>query len=207
MNLKKATILLIIGSVYTLCHKAIFALFPFLTNNMAVNNILSFLWILATVTIILFAYQFPKEVIPVNKQIKISLQLVILFTSIIILLKLPFVQSLIYRIQKNTIFEFAKLLNSIAMLVFWISFYKIVSARYSLHNSLKLVIWAASIGLLLELLPFGYYINFIFTGSESVPFPPLQFLVVIVFVFSYYALINFLIKFKKVDDYKKLLLN
>jgi hypothetical protein len=207
MNLKKATILLIVGSVYTLCHKALFAIFPYLPNNLNLNNILTFLWIVATVTLILFAYYFQKEITPLKKQIRISLQLVILFTSIIILLKLPLVQSLIPRIQRNTFFEFARLLNSIAMLVFLISFNKIVSNKYSLHNSLKILILVMCVGLLLESISFGYFINFIFTENESAPFPQLQFLAVIVFVFSYGALINFLIKFKKVDDYKKLVLS
>ena len=207
MNLKKATILLIVGSAYTLCHKAIFAIFPFLPNNLVAHNILTSLWLLATLTIILFAFYFPKEVTPLKKQIRISLKLVILFTSIIILLKLPFVQSLIPRIQRNTFFEFSRLSNSIAMLVFWFSFYKIVSNKYQLHNSLKLVIWAECVGVLLGLISFGYHINFIFTGIENIPFPPLKFLAVIVFVISYFALINFLIKFKKVDDYKKLVLS
>jgi hypothetical protein len=207
MNLKKATIFLIVGSAYTLCHKAIFAIFPFLPNNFVVYNILAFLWLIATLTIILFAFYFPKEVTPLNKQIKISLKLVILFTSIIILLKLPFVQSLIPRIQRNIFFEFSRLLNSIAMLVFWFSFYKIVHKKFQLHNSIKLIIWETCVGVLLELISFGYHINFIFTGIENIPFPPLKFFAVIAFVVSYFALINFLIKFKKVDDYKKLVLS
>ncbi len=206
MNLKMATFLLIIGSAYTLFYKAVFTIFPFITNNILVSKLLSLIWILATITIILFAYYFPKEVFPLNKRIKISLQLVILFTILIILLKLPLGQSLVSGIQKNAIFEFIRLLNSISMFVFWISFYKLLYPNNSLQLSLRLVIWIASIGLLLELIQFYYYMNFIFTGSESIPFSPLQYFAAIIFVLSYCAVINFLIKFKKVEDYSKLLL-
>jgi hypothetical protein len=206
MNLRMATFLLIIGSAYTLFYKAVFAIFPFVTNNILVSKLLSLLWILATITIILFAYYFPKEVFPLNRRIKISLQLVILFTCLIILLKLPFGQSLVPGIYKNVIFEFIRLLNSISMFVFWISFYKKLYPDNSLKLSLKLVLWTASFGLFLGLIQFYYYMNFIFTGSESIPFPPLQYFAAIIFVLSYCAVIYFLIEFKKAEDYSKLLL-
>ncbi|RJP69717.1 MAG: hypothetical protein C4539_07335 [Ignavibacteriales bacterium] len=206
MNLRMATKFLIIGSAYTLFYKAVFAIFPFITNNILVSKLLSLLWIMATITIILFAYYFPKEVFPLNKRIKISLQLVILFTCLIILLQLPFGQSLVPGMHKNVIFEFIRFLNSISMFVFWISFYKILSHNNSLQLSLKLVIWTASFGLFLELIQFYYYINFLFTGSESIPFAPLQYFAAIIFVLSYCAVINFLLKFRKVEDYSELLL-
>jgi hypothetical protein len=205
MNLRMATFLLIIGSAYTLFYKAVYAIFPFIVNNILLSKLLSLLLILATITIIFFAYYFPKEVNPINKRLKLSLQLVILFTILIILLKLPFGQSLIPSMHKNAIFESIRLLNSISMFVFWISFYQMLTKNNSLQISLKLVIWIASIGLLLELIQFYYYMNFIFIGSESISFPPLQNIAAIVFVLSYCAVINFLIKFKKAEDYSKLL--
>ena len=204
MNLKKASLLLIIGASYTVFYKAIFAVFPFIFKNSLSNNIFSALWILSTFTLIIFVYYFLKEITRLSSRIKISLWLLILFTSIIILFKLPYLHSVIYGIQRLLVFELIRLLNSIAVLFFCFSFYKIISDKYSLHQSLNLIIWAVSIGLILELISFGYYINFILTGNESIPFAPLQILAVIVFLFTYYAVINFLIKFRKVEDYTKL---
>jgi hypothetical protein len=204
MNLKKASLLLIIGALYTVFYKAIFVLFPFIVKNSLANSIFSALWILSTLSLILFVYYFLKEITKLNSQIKISLCSIILFTSLIILFKLPYFQTVVYGIQKILIFKVIRLLNSIVILFFCFSFYKIISDKYSLNQSLNLVIWAVSISLLLELISFGYYMNFILTGNESIPFPPLQILAVIVFLFTYYAVINFLIKFRKVEDYTKL---
>ena len=100
MNLRMATSLLIIGSAYTLFYKAVFALFPFIRNDIFISKLLGLLWILATIAIILFAYYFPKEVYPLNRRIKISFQLVIFFTTLIILLKLPIGQALVLGLQK-----------------------------------------------------------------------------------------------------------
>jgi len=127
-----------------------------------------------------------------------------LFTSVIILLKLPFSRPLLSGILRNLIFELSGLLNSAAILIFCFSFYKLISNNHSLHQSLSLLILAVSIGFILELIPLGYYINFILTGNEITPFPLLKILAVILFLFSYYAVINFLIKFRKVYDYNKL---
>ena len=206
MNLKKATLFLIAGSSYTIFHKAIFAVFPLLTYNTLAKNTFSFLWILASLTLILFVYYFLKEITPLNLQIKISLQLVILFTGLIILLKLPIELLPGTGITRNITFEVCRLLNSVSMLVFLISFNKIISEEYSLHQPINLIIVGASAGLVLDLIAFGYYLNFIITEQGSISLPPLQILAVIVFVFTYYALINFLVKFSRVEDYSKLIL-
>ena len=205
MNLKKASLLLIIGLLYTVFYKVILWILPAVSNSNFLKNILSLLWLISAFTIIIFIYFFIKEVTPLNSQIKISLQLIILFTGIIVLLKLPVELIPINRILRNSIFEAARLLNSFSILMFFIFFNKIIPARNSLRLPIRLAIWGFSIGLILGLITFGYYINFILTGHEAVPFPPLQFLAIIVFIFTYPVIINFLIKFSKVENYSTLI--
>jgi hypothetical protein len=204
MNLRKATLFLIIGSIYTVFHK-VFGIFPFVYNNIFITNTLSILWMISTSLIILFVYYFLREITPLNLQIKISLLLIILFTSIIILIKLPIVL-FPTRINRNIMFEAARLLNSFSILLFFIFLTKILADKYALRQSIKHAILGYSAGIILGLISFGYYIKFVITGIEVVPFPPLQLLSFIVFIFTYYAFISFLIKFKKIENYSKLVL-
>ena len=205
MNIKKASLLLIFGLLYTVFYKVIFWILPFISNNNVLKNILSVLWLISAFTIIIFIYYFLKEVTPLNSQIKISLMLVIVFTTLIVLLKLPIELIPNDRILRNLIFESSRLLNSFSILLFFIFFHKIISRKYFLHQPIKMVIWGISISLIVGMISFGYYINYFLTGNESVPFPPLQFLAIIVFIFTYGAIINFLVKFSKVEDYSKLI--
>ena len=74
MNLKKASLLLIIGLLYTVFYKVILWILPAVSNSNFLKNILSLLWLISAFTIIIFIYFFIKEVTPLNSQIKISLQ-------------------------------------------------------------------------------------------------------------------------------------
>ncbi len=204
MNLRKATLFLIIGSLYTVFHKVI-GIFPFVSNNIFITNILSIIWLISTFIIILFVYYFLKEITPLNIQIKISLLLIIVFTSVIIIIKLPIEIFSITRIVRNIIFETARLLNSFSMLLFFVFFIKIITDKYTLRQPIRLAMLGYSIGIILGVISFGYYIKFVITGIEGVPFPPLQLLSFIVFIFTYYALISFLINFRKIENYSKLI--
>jgi hypothetical protein len=203
MNLRKASLFLIVGSLYTIFYKVIGVL-QFVSNNIFISNTLSVLWLISTFTIILFIYYFLKEITPLNLQIKISLLLIIIFTSVIILLKLPIELLPSTRIVRNIIFEAARLLNSFSMLLFFVFFTKIIADKCTLRQPIRLAILGYSVGIILGLISFGYYIKFVITGIEGVPFPPLQLLSFVVFIFTYYALISFLINFRKIENYSKL---
>ena len=204
MNLKKASLLLIYGLIYSVFYKAIIGFVPFAANSVFLRTILSVLLLLSTLLIILFIFYFLKEVTPLNPKIKITLQLIFFFTCILIILKLPIEMLPQNRILRNLIFEAARLLNSFSILMFFIYFKRMVAIE-PLRQPIKLAIWGFSIGLILGLVSLGYYLNFILTGNESVPSPYLQYLALIVFLLTYYVVINFLIKLRKVEDYTKLL--
>ena len=196
MDLRKASLLLISGLIYTVFYKAVIGFVPFVSNIVFLRNILSVLLLLSSLSIIIFIFYFLKESPLLNSKIKISLQLIFFFTCILILLGLPIGLQPQNRIFRNFIFEAARLLNSFSILMFFIFFIKIISIE-SIRKPIKLAIWGFSIGLVLGLVSFGYYMNFLITGTEVIPFPPLQYLAIIVFLFTYIVVTYFLIQFRK----------
>lgn len=196
MDLRKASLLLISGLIYTVFYKAVIGFVPFVSNIVFLRNILSVLLLLSSLSIIIFIFYFLKESPVLNSKIKISLQLIFFFTCILILLGLPIGLQPQNRIFRNFIFEAARLLNSFSILMFFIFFIKIISIE-SIRKPIKLAIWGFSIGLVLGLVSFGYYMNFLITGTEVIPFPPLQYLAIIVFLFTYIVVTYFLIQFRK----------
>ena len=199
MNLKKASLFLILGLIYTLFHKTVVGLFPNVSNYIFLKSIFSILSLISALTILLFIVFFFKEVSPLNSQIKKALQFTFFFTGIIILLGLPIELLPQNRIFRNLIFETARFLNSLSILMFFIYLTE------SLHKPIMLTIWSFSIGLIIGLISLGYYFNFILTGNETVPFFPLQYLAVIIFLFKYLMVIYFLFGFSKIEDYTKLI--
>ena len=112
MNLRNAALLLIIGLVYNVLYKLVNALFPSLRENENILIVASILWLVGAFTIILFVFYFLKGVAPLNKQIKISLYFVVLFTCIIIVMKLPLELSPFVGISQKLIFNVSVFLNS-----------------------------------------------------------------------------------------------
>jgi len=204
MNLKKASLFLILGLIYTLFHKTVVGLFPNVSNYIFLKGIFSILSLISALTILLFIVFFFKEVSSLNSQIKTALQFTFFFTGIIILLGLPIELLPQNRIFRNLIFETARFLNSLSILMFFIYLNKIIYTE-SLHKPIMLTIWGFSIGLIIGLISLGYYFNFILTGNETVPFFPLQYLAVIIFLFKYLMVIYFLFRFSKIEDYTKLI--
>jgi hypothetical protein len=89
MNLRNTTLLLLLGSVYTVLHKAAFALFPALGSSALGRTIMTILWIVATSALMLFAYRFLIELSPRDRRMRAALVSIIVFTGLIILSKLP----------------------------------------------------------------------------------------------------------------------
>jgi hypothetical protein len=202
MNLHKATFLLIFGSGYTILHKLAFALVPSLSNSDFGRTIASILWIVAAFTLILFAYQFLVELSPINKRMKFSLILIILFTSVVIIMKLPMNILTEGGIEYHLIFGFSSLLNSFAILLFALSFIKLISRGSQLWNPIRTLIWACSMTSILAVVSFSYFVAFLLKGQEIRPLPFLQPLSALTFLFTYSTTIWFLIRFSRITNYQ-----
>ena len=196
MNLKKASIILIIGLVYICINKIIKGLFPILTQNDQINSILTILWIIATLTIILFIVYFQKEIKPLEIKTLIPLYLIILFTGIIIILRVPFKMQLAYGITKKILINSSSILNAASILLFLTSFYKRISNE-NLKRSVRMMIWGFIFGLVLGLIMFSGYLYFAISSNESKIFSRFQIIAILVFAFTYYTVISFLIKLIK----------
>jgi hypothetical protein len=203
MNLKKASIILIIGLVYICINKIIKGLFPILTQNDQINSILTILWIIATLTIILFIVYFQKEIKPLEIKTLIPLYLIILFTGIIIILRVPFKMQLAYGITKKILINSSSILNAASILLFLTSFYKRISNE-NLKRSVRMMIWGFIFGLVLGLIMFSGYLYFAISSNESKIFSRFQIIAILVFAFTYYTVISFLIKLIKIKDYKNI---
>ena len=200
MNLKKASILLIIGLLYTCIYKLIKGLFPILTKITILNTVLSILWILSALTIIVFIVHFLRETKSQVVSIRLPLYLIIIFTSIVIIIKLT--QGIIPNdgITSRLIYNLPVLLNSISILYFLVSFYRLNSIE-SLKGSIKLIIWGFILGVTLGMIKFGGYLYFIISKTESYILVKFQVIAILIFVFTYYTIINFLIRLIKVENY------
>ena len=206
MNLKKATILLIAGLLYTIFRKVIYMVFPYFATHNLVQNAFSVLWLLAAISIIVFAVYFIKEVYPHVRQIQISLYCIIFFTGLLIIRKLPFGILPQSGTTGKLISDITRLLNSVAMLFFLFYLHRKIRNTYSsLKKSVKLSIWGIIPGMILGLISTGFYLNFLITGYEIDLNPELGSVTLMVFLFMYVSIINFLLKFSKVDDYSELL--
>jgi hypothetical protein len=120
MNLRKATLVLMLGSAYTVIHKLAFALFPAPGSSEGGRTTTSILWIIAASFFILFACQFFTERLPSDRLMRYSLILMMVFRGTIILSKLSlgiFDESgPVHRL----VFGLSRLLNSLsASVTFW----------------------------------------------------------------------------------------
>jgi hypothetical protein len=204
MNLHKATTLLLLGLAYTILHKALFTLFPSLTWVGYASGITSILWVLATSCLILFAYFFLKEVSPLSLHIRSSLLVVIVCTGIIVLERLLFT-FLLNPVQGIRLLSGGlRFLNSVALLIFLVSLDRLLTSESSIRVPTRLTIGGLAVSVLLGLLSTGYYVNFLITGTVVEPWPWVQPLAALTFLFTYGASIWFLVAFRRIKDYSRL---
>ena len=205
MNLNKASLLFIIGISYNIFYKVVYAVFPLVGKHIYVNGLLSILWLVASCTIILFAYLFLKEFPVRSNQMRISLICMIIFTGIIIITKLPFGFLSNIDFTRRILFSIARILNSLSVLFFLSEFYKLLSDDiYSLKLPVKVAILGYGLGLLLKVIGSIFYSRFIISGvtiGSTHFYQIVSFLIVVV---TNIAIINFLIRFRKVEDYNQL---
>lgn len=89
MDLRRTTLWLILGSVYTVVHKALHALIPGLGHS-AAGTAMQALWLGATLSLIFFAYQFLREVRPRDRTLRCCLVAIMVLTGMVMLAHLPF---------------------------------------------------------------------------------------------------------------------
>ena len=206
MNLNKAALFLIIGLCYTVFYKLILGLFPSVTNFTFISLFFIMLWIVGAFTIIIFAIYFIKEFPPVNKRIKISLIFVILFTSILIIIKLPIEFFPIYSISKRLTFELAHLLNGFSQFLFIIFFYKSISKDiYLLKLPLKVAAWGYGLGFVLGVIEIWFYVNFLTSGIETSTPNYFKLFSLVVTIVSYFAVIIFLSRLRRIKIYSQII--
>ena len=202
MGLNKASLIFIIGISYNIFYKVVYAVFPLVGKHIYLNSVLSILWLVASFTIILFAYFFLKEFPILSGQIKISLICMIVFTSIIIITKLPFGFLNNVEFTKRILFNLARILNSLSVLFFLSEFYKLLSEDiYALKLPVNVAIFGYGLGLLLKVIGSIFFSRFLISevaNGSSHFFQIASFLIVMV---TNIAIMNFLIRFRKIKDY------
>ena len=205
MNLNKASLLFIIGISYNIFYKVVYFVFPFVGKHIYLNSVLSILWLVASFTIILFAYYFLKEFPIISGQMKISLVCMIIFTSIIIITKLPLGFLNNVDLTRRILFNIARILNSLSVLFFLSEFYKLLSDDiYSLKLPVKVAIFGYGLGLLLKVIGSIFYSRFIISGATIGSTHFYQIVSFLIVVVTNIAIINFLIRFRKVEDYNQI---
>jgi hypothetical protein len=205
INLRNATFLLLLGSVYTILHKVALALFPALGSSGPGRSVTTALWIVATATLMLFAYRFLTELSPRHQCMKPALVSIILFTGVVILAKVPLGIWVARPLTRRLVFDFASLLNSFAILLFASSLATILSRQSALWRPTRALLWACGATCLLGIIPLAYLLNFLITGAAVTPSPFWQPLAMLVFGVTYGATIWFLIVFYRLPDYDELL--
>jgi hypothetical protein len=205
MNLHKATTLLLLGLAYTILHKALFAVFPSLTWVRYASGITSILWVLATSCLILFAYFFLKEVSPLSPHIRSSLLVVIACTGIIVLERLLFTFLVNPAKSIRPLSGALGFLNSVALLIFLVSLDRLLMSESPIRVPARVTIGGLGVTVLLGFLSTGYYVNFLITGAVAEPWPWLQPLAALTFLFTYGVAIWFLVAFGRIKDFSRLL--
>jgi hypothetical protein len=201
MNLRTATLFLILGSAYTVLHKLAYSLFPSLRFSETGRVITSILWLAATAALMLFAYQFLRELSPRNKWLRYSLVSVIVLTGIVIMSKLPFWSISEVGPSHRLLLGIVALCNSAAILAFLLSLARHVPRSSALWPPLRGSIWACSAKAALGLVSTGYFLVYLLTGQEVEPLPFLQPLAMLVFLLTYGMTIWFLIQFRRISNY------
>jgi hypothetical protein len=204
MNLHNATTLLLFGLAYTVIHKAVLALLPAHEMVGLAAHIASILWIVATASIIVFAYTFLREVRPLSPRIRLSLLAVMTCTGIIALERLLFTLSLVPVRYERILSGAPRLLNAVALLVFLVSFDRLLGDTAPLKMPVRMTAAGLVLSVILGLLSTGYYVSFLLTGNTVVPWGRIQPLSVVVFLFTYGSAIWFLRSFGRIPDFSTL---
>lgn len=204
MVLRSATLTLIVGTCYTIMHKALQAFVPSRSRSAGMSAVTTGLWIAATLALVYFAGAFLKEVRPQDRVLQCSLVAIMVFTSVVILAKLPVAGALATGIGHRLAFGGASTLNAVALLVFAISLARHLPAGSSILAPLRLLAWGLGLTVLLGLAASGYMVIYLTTGRGIAPLPFLQPLAILSFIFTSAMTLWFLARFRRIDNYAAL---
>lgn len=207
MDLRKATLLLILGLAYTLVHKAALGLFPALSTSRLATAVTGWAWLVATATLPLFAYQFLRELRPERKDLRVSLLAIIVLTTLVIVSRLPLWAPAGPSNGPRILFRAASLLNAFAFLLFTTSLLRALSSSSPLQASLRTLCVALGLTATLGLVGSGYVSYYLLTGIPREPGPLLPVMAVLSFLLTYGASLWFLILLWRMPTYSDLLPN
>ena len=201
MNLRRATFFALLGSGYTVVHKLAHGLLPALGTSPVGRGVMSILWLIATLTMMVLPYQFLRELSPRDKRLRYSLVSIIVFTGLVIVSKLPFQPMSEGGLVHRMLFGISAFCNSLAILVFLVSFGLFVMRSSPLWVPVRGLTWGVGAVIALRLVSTGYFLVYFLAGIELEPLPFLQQLSILVFLFTYGMTIWFLIRFWRLDNY------
>lgn len=205
MNLRRSTVLLILGLCYTVLHKALNTFFPWIAASGPGARVTNLLWLVATAALVLFAFQFLRELRPRDRRLRYSLISIIVFTSLVLVAKLPIWPASTIPLAQRPLFAVSRLLNAFAVVVFLASLTVTVAKDSSLRIPLRVATGACCLTLTLRIASTGHFLAFLATGREIQPYSFLQPLSVLSFVITSVAVLWFLIQFARVEDYEALI--
>lgn len=204
MDLRKATLLLILGLAYTLVHKAL-GLFPSVAVSPLVSAVTNIAWLIATATLVLFAYQFLVEIRPHDAGLRGALIAIAVCTTLVIISRLPYWPPASVQAGTRLLFRGASLLNGLAMLCFAICLVRIIPPASPLRTPLQALIGALMLTAILGLIAGGYQLLYMLTGVERGPASFLPPLAAVSFLLTYGISLWFLISLWRQRTYADLL--
>lgn len=203
-NFRIATDLVIIGTLYVVLHKALYLFVPAAGNSETVRVITAILWLSALSTIIVFAWEFLSEVQPQDVRLKTALRGIIVFTSCLILLRIPVKGFLSDSPVHRLLFGISGLMNGLAVFVFFIGLAGMISGSSGLRMPVRVCVVACAFTVAMSVISLLYYFAYILTGR--VPDPPsfLQPISAVSFVITNAAVLWFLFEFRRVRNFSDL---
>ena len=99
------------------------------------------LWLIATFTLIVFVYQFLRELSPRDKRLRYSLVSIIMFTGLVIVSHLPLPPTSEAGLGDRLLLRISAFCNSVAILVFLASFGRLVDRSSPLWAPLRGLLW------------------------------------------------------------------
>ena len=226
MNLKNASILVIIGIIYTIVIKISQYLFPDIFSYVFITNITHIFSILTSLFLILFGLYFIKEVIGQNKiHFKLTVLAALLGPAYFILLHLrelvrlssklslglydfsPNVYNLIVTGTLKPISQIIVWLSSILICYFFFVLNKNLSMQYEdLKKAVFLVLMGTAITVVFRtfgFITYLFYPDYIFKGS---PPPIILLLSILIFLFLSVVSLMFFWKLYKIEKYTDLII-
>ncbi len=185
MSLRRTTLLTLIGVGYTVAHKIALGIFPVLRISPMGQRLMPILWLISTLTLILFAFQFLQELSPRNKGLRYSLVSIIIFTGLVILSHLPLPLMAERGLTYRLVFGLSVLCNAMAIMIFLISFKRLVARNSPLYIPVRGFIWGIGGMITLRLVSMIYFLIYLWSGRELDPTIFMKPLSTLVFLLTY----------------------